>query len=144
MMTAEEKLKQLYRKVILGHNKTPYHYEAMESPDFIIEAYNPLCGDKYKLFLKMDGDRIQTASFNGYGCAISKASTSILLQRIEGIEVKAIPALRDQFNRIAMEGEESTDEAFEAFSAVKEFPGRATCVSLSWDSLMDWMEGELQ
>lgn len=137
-MKAEEKLKHLYQKVILGHSKHPYHYEKMEGPDHIIEAYNPLCGDKFKLFLKMKDDRIETASFSGYGCAISKASTSILVQRLEGLRLADIDSLRQQFRAVALENEGSDDEEFEAFSAAKEFPGRATCVSLSWDSLEEW------
>lgn len=138
-MKAEEKLKHLYQKVILGHSKQPYHYQKMEEADYIIEAYNPLCGDKFKLYLNMKEDTIETASFSGYGCAISKASTSILVQRLEGLKLADIEALRQQFKAVALEDKSSEDEEFEAFSAAKEFPGRATCVSLSWDSLEEWL-----
>lgn len=138
-MKAEEKLKHLYQKVILGHSKQPYHYQKVEAADYIIEAYNPLCGDKFKLYLNMKEDTIEMASFSGYGCAISKASTSILVQRLEGLRLADIEALRQQFKAVALEDKSSEDEEFEAFSAAKEFPGRATCVSLSWDSLEEWL-----
>lgn len=139
-MDKENKLKQLYRSVILGHNKTPYHYEEMAAPDYQIEAYNPLCGDKYKLFLKVADGKIQAATFSGFGCAISKASTSILMKRLEGLSLEEIGPLKAQFLAIAMEGQSTTDEEFEAFTAAKAFPGRATCVSLSWDSIEKWLE----
>lgn len=138
-MDKENKLKQLYRSVILGHSKSPYHYEEMEAPDFQIEAYNPLCGDKYQLYIKLADGKIQMATFSGFGCAISKASTSILVKRLEGLSLQEIGPLKDQFMAIAMEGKATTDEEFEAFAAAKAFPGRATCVSLSWDSIENWL-----
>lgn len=139
-MDAESKLKQLYRSVILGHNKEPYHYEEMTAPDHQIEAYNPLCGDKYKLYLQVEAGKIKQASFSGFGCAISKASTSILVKRLEGMAIEDIPLMKETFLNIAFEGAPTNDEEFEAFAAAKAFPGRSTCVSLSWDSLQEWLD----
>ncbi len=139
-MDTESKLKQLYRSVILELNKNPYHYEEMEAPDHQIEAYNPLCGDKYKLYLQVEAGKIKQASFSGFGCAISKASTSILVQRLEGMAIEDIPAMKETFLNIAFEGAPTSDEEFEAFAAAKAFPGRSTCVSLSWDSLQEWLD----
>lgn len=138
-MDAENKLKQLYKTVILSHNKNPYHYEEMESPDYQLEAYNPLCGDKYKLYLKVVDGIVENASFSGFGCAISKASTSILVKRLEGLSIAEIGPLKKTFMEIALEGVDTSDEEFEAFAAAKAFPGRSTCVSLSWDSLEEWL-----
>lgn len=141
-MDAESKLKQLYRSIILGYNKNPYHYEEMESPDHEIEAYNPLCGDKYKLYLQIEDGGIKKASFTGFGCAISKASTSILVKRLEGMKLEEIVPMKEEFLSIAFEGVPTEDEEFEAFAAAKAFPGRSTCVSLSWDSLQEWLDGQ--
>lgn len=138
-MDAESKLKQLYRTIILGHNKNPYHYEEMESPDHQIEAYNPLCGDKFKLYLQVEAGTIKSASFSGYGCAISKASTSILVKRLEGMTLAEINPMKETFLQVAFEGAVTDDEEFEAFAAAKAFPGRSTCVSLSWESLAEWL-----
>lgn len=139
-MDTENKLKQLYHSVILAHNKSPYRYEEMEAADYQIEAYNPLCGDKYKLYLQVEDGKIQSASFTGYGCAISKASTSILVKRLEGLPLEEITALKAHFIAIAMEGKTTTDEELEAFAAAKAFPGRSTCVTLSWDSIEKWLD----
>lgn len=139
-MDAESKLKQLYKSVILGHNKDPYHYEEMDTPDHQIEAYNPLCGDKYKLYLRIEAGKVKQASFSGFGCAISKASTSILVKRLEGMAIEDIPAMKETFLNVAFEGAETSDEEFEAFAAAKAFPGRSTCVSLSWESLQEWLD----
>lgn len=139
-MDVESKIKQLYRSVILRHNKDPYHYQEMEAPDHLIEAYNPLCGDKYKLYLQIEAGKIKQASFSGFGCAISKASTSILVKRLEGMALTDIPNMKETFINIAFEGASTADEEFEAFAAAKAFPGRSTCVSLSWDSLQKWLD----
>ncbi len=139
-MDTESKLKQLYRTIILGYNKSPYHYEEMEAPDHQIEAYNPLCGDKFKLYLQIEEGRIKQASFSGYGCAISKASTSILVKRLEGMLLDEITPMKENFLKIAFEGAPTEDEEFAAFAAAKAFPGRSTCVSLSWDSLQAWLD----
>ncbi|MBX2871538.1 MAG: SUF system NifU family Fe-S cluster assembly protein [Saprospiraceae bacterium] len=139
-MDAESKLKQLYRTIILGHNKNPYHYEEMEAPDFEIEAYNPLCGDKFKLYLQLEEGKVKSASFSGFGCAISKASTSILVKRLEGMRLEDIAPMKETFLNVAFEGAATTDEEFEAFAAAKAFPGRSTCVSLSWESLQKWLD----
>jgi len=139
-MDAENKLKQLYKTVILGHNKNPYHYEEMESPDYQIEAYNPLCGDKFKLHLQIEAGTIKSASFSGFGCAISKASTSILVKRLEGMALTEIAPMKETFLKVAFEGATTDDEEFEAFAAARAFPGRSTCVSLSWESLQEWLD----
>lgn len=135
----EEKLKALYQSVILRHNREPFHYEKRPEATVVLEAYNPLCGDKYKLFLEIEDDHIREAYFHGYGCAISKASTSVLLERIVGKNRQELADLMEQFYEVvdpeANPDEKATDEALEAFAGARQFPGRLKCATLSWDSL---------
>ena len=89
----DEKLKQLYQGVILKHSQSPINYEKREDADIKIEAYNPLCGDQFKLFLETEGDVVKSIHFHGYGCAISKASTSILVKKVEGKSIDEVQQL---------------------------------------------------
>jgi len=83
-----DKLKQLYKTVILKHNNAPFHYEKKEMAPHQLEAYNPLCGDRFNLFLDVKNGVIESIHFHGYGCAISKASTSVLAKNLEGKKVE--------------------------------------------------------
>ena len=135
-------LNNLYQQVILRHNKTPYHYERLESAGVVLRAYNPMCGDKFTLFLEVEGDRITRAHFHGYGCAISKASTSVLVQRLEGQKLADILELSRQF-LASLQDEAAAltgDEELAAFGAARQFPGRLKCASLSWDTLVEYLE----
>ena len=77
-------LRELYQEVILDHNKNPRNFHRMIQPDRKVDGYNPLCGDHYTIFLKMDGDKIADISFDGGGCAISKASASVMSSIVKG------------------------------------------------------------
>jgi len=130
-----DKLKQLYKTVILKHNKEPFHYEKKESATHQLEAYNPLCGDRFNLFLEVNNGLIESVYFHGYGCAISKASTSVLAKNLEGKKVAEALVLCKDF-RAVVSPDNSTEnelEEFEAFAAAKDFPGRLTCATLSWE-----------
>ena len=125
----------MYHKLIIAHDRNPFHYEKRETADQVIEAYNPLCGDKFKLFLDLNGNKIKNAHFHGYGCAISKASTSVLIQKIEGLTVaEALNLCSQFFSHLQNEGSTSSDPNFEAFAEVRKFPGRMKCVTLSWEA----------
>ena len=134
-----EELKKLYQQVILRHNKEPYHYAKKEDADLIVQACNPVCGDKFTLYLKLSDNRITEVWFHGYGCAISKASTSVLAQRLEGKTITEFEAICDRFFRYVQPNEPEPsgdrDETFAAFMGARDFPGRLQCVTLSWDSL---------
>jgi nitrogen fixation NifU-like protein len=140
-----DRLKALYKTEILRHSKNPFNEGEMEDASVRLEAYNPMCGDKYNLYLKVSGESITEVSFKGYGCAISKASTSVLLESIVGKTINEIPALIDLFQKMIdeenkSEPEELTDrEDLLAFAAAREFPERKTCAGLSWDALNDWI-----
>ncbi len=133
-------LKALYQEVILQHSKSPRNYGSDEAASEVLEAYNPLCGDRFKLYLTMEEGRIKKISFDGYGCAISKASTSVLTQRMEGLNLEEAKALCATFNQIVVEGITEGEADLAAFAAAKNFPGRDKCALLSWEELADFLE----
>jgi len=138
-----DKLKQLYKDVILKHNNDPFHYAKKEEATHVLEAYNPLCGDKFKVFIEVEEGRIRSIHFHGYGCAISKASTSIMVQVLENQDIEKARDLCKEFLftlHHPNEEEDSTREDFQAFAAAREFPGRMKCASLSWDEMMKFLE----
>lgn len=125
----------MYHELIIQHDRHPFHYEKREHADQVIEAYNPLCGDRFKLYLDLSGNKIKRAHFHGYGCAISKASTSVLVQKIEGLTVPEALSLCQQFFKQLQTNEPvSSNPDFEAFAEVRKFPGRMKCVTLSWEA----------
>jgi nitrogen fixation protein NifU and related proteins len=142
-----DKLTDLYKGVILEHNSTPQYFEKRPTAQHVIEAYNPLCGDKFKLFLDMENGTITKASFHGYGCAISKAATSVLLSNIQGKTIDTILSqINTYFSVLNTPNTEGGgfDENIRAFKAVQQFPERMTCATLSWQSLEDFIHANNQ
>ena len=137
-----EKLKQLYKDVILKHNNAPSHYDKQENATHILEAYNPLCGDKFKIFLETEEGIIQSIHFHGYGCAISKASTSVMMGALENQPIEKAKELCKEFLfsiHHDSKGQKNRED-FEAFASAREFPGRIKCASLSWDEMSKFLE----
>jgi nitrogen fixation protein NifU and related proteins len=138
-------LRELYQEVILDHNRSPRNYRRMDDADRHIEGFNPLCGDHYTIFLKIDGDIVKEISFDGAGCAISKASASVMSSIVKGKSKAEILALFDEFHELVTGGR-SGDESLEslgklaAFSGVSEFPARVKCASLPWHTLKAALE----
>lgn len=138
----ERNLSALYQSVILQHDRQPFHYYKMEMPDVILEAYNPICGDQFRLFLKIDNNAVQEVSFQGYGCAISKASTSILIQKIQGLPFDEIQLLLQHFQEIVTSEsllKENVNPDLMAFAAARQFPERLQCATLSWEALKKYL-----
>ena len=129
------------QSVILRHNRSPVNYEKLEAPDHVIEAYNQFCGDHFYVFLKMYNNRIQSISFHGYGCAISKASTSVLVEQLAGKTLEEAKSLIQLFLKTIdnPEDAENAPEELRAFAAAKKYPGREKCATLSWDHLGAWI-----
>ena len=133
-------LRELYQEVILDHNKHPRNYRAMADANRKIEGYNPLCGDHYTIFLKLNGDIIEEVSFDGAGCAISKASASVMSSIVKGKTKEEAEMLFEKFHKLVT-GELKVEEEIEAlgklaaFSGVSEFPARVKCASLAWHTL---------
>ncbi len=133
-------LRDLYQEVILDHNKSPRNFRAMEHPTRSVEGYNPLCGDHYTVYVCIDGDLIKDVSFQGAGCAISKASASVMSSVLKGKTIQQAEALFAEFHRLVtggLDGEEELERLgkLAAFSGVSEFPARVKCASLPWHTL---------
>ena len=133
-------LRELYQEVILDHYKSPRNFRAMDDATKHVEGYNPLCGDHYTIYLKVRGNVIEDVSFTGSGCAISKASASVMSAMVKGKTREEAEALFGDFHELVTTGER-TDESLErlgklaAFAGVSEFPARVKCASLAWHTL---------
>lgn len=131
-------LRDLYQEVILDHNRRPRNFREIPPPARRAEGFNPLCGDRLTLYVDIDGDRIRDVSFQGSGCAISKASASLMTEALKGKTVAEAEQLFDRFHDMVTS---STDAALadlgklSVFSGVREFPTRVKCASLAWHTL---------
>ncbi len=140
-------LSDLYQEVIFEHNKNPRNFRAIDDADKTALGNNPLCGDALEVYVKMDGDTIADVAFKGSGCAISKASASIMTQVIKGRSKDDAESLFDQFHRMVtggldVETEENDLGKLKIFAGVIEFPARVKCASLSWHTLHAALHGE--
>jgi nitrogen fixation NifU-like protein len=130
-------LDDLYQQVILDHNKRPRNFHAIEGGQKA-EGYNPLCGDRVTVYLKVADGRIQDASFQGSGCAISKASASLMTDIVKGKTVAEAEQLIDQFHQmITRPPEEPVEDLgkLSVLAGVRQFPMRVKCASLAWHTL---------
>ena len=132
-------LNELYQNVILEHNRSPRNYHAMDDADHQAEGHNPLCGDRLTVWVRLDDDIIQDASFQGSGCAISKASASLMTAAVKGRTRREAEELFGRFHRLVTgtldPSESETLGKLAVFSGVSEFPVRVKCASLSWHTL---------
>jgi len=138
-----DRLKALYKTVIVKHNNEPVQFEKNESAQHILKANSPVCGDRFTLFFDIEDGIIKKLSFYGHGCAVSKASTSIMVQKLLGQTIeKALKISEDFYDHIHQENDLSKPEIeeFEAFSAVKFFPERKQCATLSWDEITTFLK----
>ncbi len=140
-------LRELYQQVILDHNRSPRNFREMEDATRSVEAYNPLCGDHYTVYVKMDGGKIAAMSFKGAGCAISKASASVMTSVVRGKSRDEVLEMFEDFRRLVtgeMEGEAQleTHGKLAAFGGVKEFPARVKCAILPWHALRSALTSE--
>jgi len=141
-------LDDLYQEVILDHGRKPRNFGKLEGADREAEGLNPLCGDHYRLYLKLDGDRIAAAAFEGSGCAISKASASLMTSAVKGRTVAEARSLFERFHAMVTEGPDQVDlEALGKLAALKgvcAFPTRVKCASLAWHTLNNALRAEKQ
>jgi nitrogen fixation protein NifU and related proteins len=140
-------LSELYQQVILDHNKKPRNFKRLEAANREQEGYNPLCGDQITLYLEMDADVIKDVGFQGSGCAISKASASMMTTAVKGKTRGEAEILFDEFHRM-VKGELDPESdphhlgRLTILAGVREFPARVKCASLSWHTLRAALEGE--
>jgi nitrogen fixation protein NifU and related proteins len=133
-------LGDLYQEVIIEHSKSPRNFAVLDGATATVEAYNPLCGDQITLYLKLADGRIEDISFQGQGCAISKASTSLMTQALKGEDEVTARALFAEVHTMLTEGPEAVAEPehlgkLAVLSGVSEYPARVKCASLGWHAL---------
>lgn len=132
-------LKQMYQKILLARARHPPGYRKLQHAQQV-EAYNPVCGDQFKLFVDIDGYRIRDIAFQGYGCAISKASTSLLVEKLKGKTLKECKAQIQYFHACMDNREAEADDIYKALALSKNFPGRQQCALLSWEALEKFLK----
>lgn len=131
-------LQDLYRDVILDHNRNPRNFGKLEPHDAQARGHNPLCGDRLSVTLRLDGDRIADVKFDGNGCAISMASASLMTEAIKGRQRSEVSALFDRVHDVLTHHDRPVPEdlgKLAALSGVREFPARVKCASLCWHTL---------
>ena len=136
-------ISELYQEVILDHSKRPRNFHQMADATSQVEGYNPLCGDKLRLFLKLEGDVIKDVSFIGAGCAISTASASLMTESIKGKSRQEAAQLMDRFHDLLTTDKPPADNLgkLTVFSGVREFPVRVKCATLAWHTLISALTG---
>ena len=137
-------LRDLYQDVIIEHSKTPRNYRALATANHKAEGYNPLCGDRFTVYLDLEGDAIRDISFQGAGCAISKASASMMTQVLKGKSRAEAEEIFERFHSLVTGHAPADDEAalgkLAVFSGVSEFPMRVKCATLAWNALSQGLD----
>ncbi len=133
-------LSELYQQVILDHNKKPRNFHKLETANRRAEGYNPLCGDQLNVYLDVEGDQVKDVAFEGSGCAISKASASMMTQAVKGKTKAEAEQLFNEFHRMVRgeldaEADPNNLGRLKIFAGVREFPVRVKCATLSWHTL---------
>jgi nitrogen fixation protein NifU and related proteins len=139
-------LRELYQELILDHSRRPRNFGALEGANRTAEGYNPLCGDQLTVYLKMDGDRIEDVRFCGSGCAISRASASLMTAALKGKTRDEAEALFSRFHGLVTGSPDCPADPEElgklaVFAGVREFPVRVKCASLPWHTLRAALAG---
>jgi nitrogen fixation NifU-like protein len=140
-------LSELYQQVILDHNKKPRNFRKLEGANRTAEGYNPLCGDQLTVYMQMEDEVVKDVSFEGTGCAISKAAASMMTQSVKGKTKQEAELLFNEFHRMVT-GELETDAEpnnlgrLTIFAGVRDFPARVKCASLSWHTMHAALKGE--
>ena len=132
-------LQELYQELILDHNKHPRNFGALDNADRHADGYNPLCGDQLAVYINLDGDVIADVRFSGSGCAISKASASLMTDAIKGKTVIQAKRIFDQFHSMVTgsDGNFDVDQLgkLAVLAGVRDYPTRVKCASLAWHTL---------
>lgn len=139
-------LRDLYQELILDHSKAPRNFRELGSANHQAEGNNPLCGDRFTVYLQMDGDAIRDISFQGAGCAISKASASMMTQALKGKTRGEAERMFERFHNLVTgkgaNGQEEELGKLAVFSGVSEYPARVKCATLAWHTLEAAFEGQ--
>ena len=140
-------LSDLYQEVILEHNKNPRNFREIADADQYADGKNPLCGDALRVYVSLDGDTVTDVAFKGSGCAISKASASMMTQAVKGKTKADAEHIFDEFHKMVtgeldIETDDNDLGKLKIFAGVLEFPARVKCASLSWHTLNAALKGE--
>lgn len=137
-------LTELYQELVLDHNSRPRNFRKAANANRTAEGFNPLCGDRVTLYVQLEDGIIKDVSFQGTGCAISRASTSMMTEAVKGKTMEEAQRLFDLFHR-EVTGREADPEALgdlEAFAGVRDYPSRVKCATLGWHTLRSALEGK--
>ena len=144
----DQGLRELYQEIILDHSRHPRHFGALADANHVAEGFNPLCGDKVKIYLSVDAnDRIKDVSFEGRGCAISVASASLMTEMLKGRTIEQAEELMGGF-LLLVKGEdvkaldEDDRERLEVMAGVSAFPMRVKCATLAWHAMKAALDGK--
>ncbi len=138
-------LKDLYQEVIVDHNRNPRNFGKLDDANKILEGFNPLCGDRLKLYLKISDDQIDDISFDGAGCAISVASASLMTDAMKGKNITEAESIFNQFHELVTNNEEIDFDKMgklAALAGVREYPTRVKCATLCWHTLNSALHGD--
>lgn len=139
-------MEDLYQEIILDHNRHPRNFRVLEHPTHHAEGNNPMCGDEIEVYLRVENDRIVEVSFQGQGCAISRASASLLTEQLEGKELaEAHAAFADVLDLMRDTGREADmleDGEIAALAGVRKFPARIKCATLPWHAFEAALAGK--
>ena len=140
-------LSDLYQEVILEHNKSPRNFREIEDADQYADGKNPLCGDALRVYVKTEGDVVTDVAFKGSGCAISKASASMMTQAVKGKTKSEAESIFNEFHQMVtgeldIETDDNDLGKLRIFAGVLEFPARVKCASLSWHTLHAALQGQ--
>ena len=140
-------LRELYREVILDHNRRPRNFGEIEDAGRVVEGVNPLCGDRMTLYVDLDGEQVRDIRFKGTGCAISVASSSLMTERAMGKSIAELTKLFDRVHEM-LTGDGASDDAdlahldkLAVLSGVRAYPTRVKCATLAWHALMGAISG---
>ena len=135
-------LTELYHQLLLDHNKSPRNFRVLPDANRVAQGTNPICGDNYTIYARMDGDVVQELTFQGSGCAISKASASLLTENLKGKTQAEVKAMFDKVRDLITTGHSDSDLGkLAALSGVHKFPARVKCALLPWHAVAAAVEG---
>ncbi|MBX3111022.1 MAG: SUF system NifU family Fe-S cluster assembly protein [Fimbriimonadaceae bacterium] len=135
-------LEELYRETILDHGRKPRNSGHIDAPTHSADGWNPLCGDQVRLYLVVKDDVITDVKFEGCGCAISQASTSLMTETVKGMTVEEALDTFDKFHAMVVDGTVEELGGLECLAGVREFPARIKCATLGWHALRSALAGE--
>lgn len=137
-------LRELYQEVIFDHNRKPRNFHSLEDANHVARGHNPLCGDELTVFLRVVDDTIADVSFEGHGCAISKASASLMTEAVKGRPIAEVEALFRDFHALLTDVPPADRDfgKLQVLAGVRDFPARVKCATLAWHTLHNALAGD--